>query len=214
MDQKAQDMTITNPFLQDLAMDDKLILVDGLDRQVGTASKQDAHAKGLLHRAFSVLLVRNGARGLEVLLAQRAEHKYHSGGLWANSCCSHPRLGEKTSEAARRRVAEELGCEVVGLREVAAFVYRAEFANGLVEHEYDHVFVGWHSQALMPNPAEVGAVRWIGIDDLAKELYAQPKQFAPWAHVVLSMGIKELQEAKQKGCSPLLGKEEHPHRSS
>lgn len=173
-------------------MDDKLILVDGLDRQVGTTSKLDAHVKGLLHRAFSVLLVQDGDNGPEVLLAQRAEQKYHSGGLWANSCCSHPRLGENTIEAACRRVTEELGCKVTGLREVTAFVYRAEFANGLVEHEYDHVFVGRCSGNLLPDPAEVGAVRWVGIDDLAKELYTNPKQFAPWAHMVLSLAIKEL----------------------
>ncbi|MBQ9003219.1 MAG: NUDIX domain-containing protein, partial [Eggerthellaceae bacterium] len=119
----------------DPARDDMLVLVDGLDREVGTATKLQAHAEGLLHRAFSVVLVRpsehgerqsalgarDGGRGPELLLAKRSMQKYHSGGLWANSCCSHPRAGEGTLDAAYRRVREELGCEAAGLREVAAF---------------------------------------------------------------------------------------------
>ena len=97
----------------DPARTDRLILVDALDRPLGTASKEEAHRDALLHRALSVVLIREGTDGLEVLLSRRADNKYHSGGLWANSVCSHPRAGEDTLEAARRRVPEELGCEIV-----------------------------------------------------------------------------------------------------
>lgn len=176
----------------DPARNDMLVLVDGLDREVGFATKWEAHAKGKLHRAFSVVLVRDSADGLEVLLSQRAEGKYHSGGLWANSCCSHPRVGENTVDAAYRRVREELGCGAEGLREVAAFVYRAEFDNGLVEHEYDHVLLARCVGKPAPDPAEVSAIRWIGLDALAHELAEKPSAFSSWAPMVLSMAMARL----------------------
>ena len=113
--------TIYDNMAVDPARADELVLVDGLDRQVGTATKEQTHREGLLHRAFSVVLVREGADGPEILLAQRAEGKYHSAGLWANSCCSHQRAGEEVVAAAYQRVCEELGCEAADLREVAAF---------------------------------------------------------------------------------------------
>jgi isopentenyl-diphosphate delta-isomerase len=138
-----------------------LILVDGLDREVGAATKLQAHVNGVLHRAFSVVLVRDGEEGPEILLAKRSLLKYHSGGLWANSCCSHPRVGEDVVEAAYRRVPEELGCEAADLREVCAFVYRAEFDNGLCEYEYDHVIVGRCEGTIDPDPAEASEVRHI-----------------------------------------------------
>ncbi|MDO4798429.1 MAG: isopentenyl-diphosphate Delta-isomerase [Coriobacteriales bacterium] len=172
--------------------DNELILVDGLDRQVGTATKWQAHTDGLLHRAFSVVLVREGERGLELLLSQRALGKYHSGGLWANSCCSHPRAGERTIDAAYRRVREELGCEATGLREVASFAYRAEFANGLSEHEYDHVLVGDFAGTLAPDPQEVSDTRWVGVDELALALAREPRQFCVWAPMVLSLALQHL----------------------
>lgn len=174
-------------FAGDAARADELVLVDGLDRPMGRATKERAHAEGLLHRAFSVLLVREGGAGCEVLLAQRAAGKYHSAGLWANSCCSHPRAGEELLDAARRRVREELGCEVRGLREIGAFVYRAEFGNGLVEFEYDHVLLGSCEGEPDPDPAEVGAVRWEPAESVAVELAEHPERFAPWAFTVLSL---------------------------
>ena len=124
-------MVDTTKFSNDPTINDALILVDGLDREVGTATKLQAHVDGSLHRAFSVVLVRDASDGPELLLAKRSEYKYHSANLWANSCCSHPRAGEDTMDAAYRRVREELGCEAVDLHEVCAFVYRAEFDNGL-----------------------------------------------------------------------------------
>ena len=181
-----------DPMANDSARDDMLILVDGLDRKVGTATKEQTHAQGLLHRAFSVTLVREGAEGPELLLAQRALGKYHSGGLWANSCCSHPREGEETVEAVRRRVREELGCEAVDLSEITAFAYRAEFETGFCEYEYDHVFVGRCEGELAPVPSEVSAVRWVGVDALAAELADDPRAFAAWAPMVLTMTMTSL----------------------
>ena len=172
---------------QDPACDDLLILVDARDREVGTATKWQAHVQGMLHRAFSVVLVRDGAEGPELLLAKRALVKYHSGGLWANSCCSHPRAGEATLDAAYRRVREELGCEAHDLRELCAFAYRAEFDNGLCEFEYDHVIVGHCEGSIDPDPCEASEVRWIGFGELSAELVAEPQRFAAWAPMVLSM---------------------------
>lgn len=176
----------------DPARNDELILVDGLDRKIGTATKEKTHREGLLHRAFSVVLVRDGAAGPELLLAQRAECKYHSAGLWANSCCSHPRKDEELPDAVRRRVAEELGCGIDDLKEVTAFVYRAEFADGICEYEYDHVLIGRCAGELSPDPVEVGGVRWIGFEDLAAELADNPRSFAPWAYTVLTIAMNEL----------------------
>ncbi|MBO4364923.1 MAG: isopentenyl-diphosphate Delta-isomerase [Eggerthellaceae bacterium] len=176
----------------DAARNDELILVDGLDRQVGVASKERTHREGLLHRAFSVVLVRESASGPELLLAQRAMGKYHSSGMWANSCCSHPRAGEALMDAAYRRVREELGVKAKDLQELTAFVYRAPFENGLVEYEYDHVIVGQCVGESNPDPQEVASVRWIGVDDLAAQLANEPELFAPWAYTVFSLVIASL----------------------
>ena len=183
---------MTDQFDRDAARNDLLILVDGLDRQVGVATKMRAHREGLLHRAFSVVLVCDAPNGCELLLSQRAEGKYHSGGLWANSCCSHPREGEPTIDAAYRRVREELGVEACELREIGSFAYRAAFGNGLVEYEYDHVLVGAYTGELRPDPAEVSATRLISADELARELAERPEDFAAWAYTVLSMVLATL----------------------
>ncbi|MBQ9068314.1 MAG: isopentenyl-diphosphate Delta-isomerase [Eggerthellaceae bacterium] len=187
--------TAHRPIAADPAKDDVLIIVDGLDRQVGTATKLQAHEDGLLHRALSVVLYRNGTDGVEALLARRASCKYHSAGLWANSCCSHPRDGEATFDAAIRRIQEELGCTAVALDEIGAFAYRAPFENGLVEYEYDHVFVGECDSTPSPDPNEVSEVRWAGLDSLAEELAGHPERFAAWAPMVLTMAMEHLQRA-------------------
>ncbi len=176
----------------DPARGDELVLVDGLDREVGTATKERTHVEGLLHRAFSVVLAREGADGPELLLAQRASGKYHSGGLWANSVCSHPRAGEELMDAVRRRVREELGCEALDLREIAAFAYRAVFDDGLCEYEYDHVLIGRCEGEVKPDPAEVGEVRWVGLGELAAALAERPEAFAAWAPMVLTMAMADV----------------------
>ena len=181
-------------------MEDELILVDGLDREVGRAPKLCTHEAGLFHRAFSVVLVREDGA---LLLSRRAEGKYHSGGLWANSCCSHPRVGEAVVDAAVRRVREELGCEVEpgSLREIGDYTYRAVFANGLTEYEYDHVLLARIAPGSIPapNPEEVGEIRWVSPETLAAELAVAPDTFAAWAPGVLTMALRVIKED-----SPLL----------
>ena len=192
---------MTDAFALDAARQDMLVLVDGLDREIGEATKEQAHREGLLHRAFSVVLIRESSDAdggkTEVLLAQRAEGKYHSGGLWANSCCSHPRVGEKTIDAAYRRTSEELGCAAEALEEIGAFVYRAEFGSGLCEYEYDHVFVGWMAGDLGPDPDEVGGTRWVTTDELARLLAEAPGMFCAWAFTVLSLALRHLTHAME-----------------
>lgn len=153
-----------------------VVLVDGADRQVGTAEKLHAHREGMLHRAFSVFVL-NSRR--EVLLQRRADGKYHTGGLWSNTCCGHPRPGEPLEEAARRRLEEEMGfrCE---LQRVGEFVYRAPLADGLEEHEYDHVFIGWYDGDPEPDPAEVSEWRWASAATLHRRLSAAPQAYTPW----------------------------------
>jgi isopentenyl-diphosphate delta-isomerase type 1 len=174
---------------RDPARNDLLILTDLLDRQTGTATKEQAHRSGLLHRAFSVLLYRDTEDGREYLISRRADGKYHSAGLWANSCCSHPRDGETLPEAARSRVREELGCVVPELSEIGAFVYRAVFPDGLCEYEYDHVLLGRADGEPDPDPAEVAETRWISPEVLSDFLTASPEKFAPWAFTVFSMTL-------------------------
>lgn len=181
---------MTDQFAHDTARMDQLVLVDALDRPTGTASKEDAHHRGLLHRAFSVVLVRTVGTETELLLSQRAEGKYHSAGLWANSCCSHPRAGEGLLDAARRRTREELGVEADDLAEIASFVYRAAFANGLVEYEFDHVILGTCTGEPQPDPTEVQATRWIKATDLSRELVDEPESFAAWALTVLPIALR------------------------
>jgi len=179
--------------MMDSAANDELILVDGLDRQLGVATKQRTHVEGLLHRAFSVQLLRDGEHGPELLLSQRAAGKYHSAGLWANSCCSHPRVGETVIDAAYRRVREELGCSAIDLQEISAFVYRAVFEDGMCEHEYDHVLVGRCEGAFAPDPSEIAALRWVGVDELAAQLASAPERFTAWAPMVLSLVMASLE---------------------
>lgn len=160
---------------------ERVILVDERDRQVGSAEKMRAHAEGLLHRAFSIFVFDGRGR---LLLQQRAISKYHSGGLWSNTCCGHPRPGETIAAAARRRLAEEMnfGCD---LRDGFKFLYRAELDNGLTEHEYDHVLVGSFEGEPLPNPAEVGAWRWAEMDELLCDLRERPEDYSYWLRVAL-----------------------------
>ena len=185
-------MTSMDAMSHDPAKRDLLILVDGRDREIGTATKEDVHRRGLLHRAFSVMLVRRNQGRNELLLAQRAAGKYHSAGLWANSCCSHPRAGEELLDAAYRRAHEELGCNARNLAELSAFIYRAEFADGICEYEYDHVLLGECVGDPSPDPAEVSAVRWVSADDVAHELATNPERFTAWAFTVLSLALAHL----------------------
>lgn len=158
-----------------------VILVDPHDRPLGTASKEEAHRNGLLHRAVSVLLF-NG-RG-ELLLQRRAADKYHSGGLWANSCCTHPAVGEGNREAAERRLREELGI-AARLRPFGSFLYRAQLDGGMTEHELDHLFVGRSDAPPAPDPAEVAACRYLPLFGVRAEVAHHPERFAVWLRIIL-----------------------------
>ena len=157
-------------------MSEELVqLVDSQDHETGVTPKMEAHRRGLLHRAFSVVL--ENERG-EVLMQRRAAIKYHSPGLWSNACCGHPRPGEDTRAAAQRRLAEELGVDVE-LHEVGVFSYRAQIGD-LVENEIDHVFVGRLSQLPQPDPDEVSETRWVAPDALDASMRDRPEDFTAW----------------------------------
>jgi isopentenyl-diphosphate delta-isomerase len=187
------DSSVINPDGDD-RMDDageRVVLVDESDREVGVAPKLAAHVDGALHRAFSVFVL--NARG-ELMLQRRAAGKYHSGGLWTNTCCGHPRPGEPVAAAARRRLREEMGfdCE---LEPAGSFVYRAELGGGLVEHEYDHVFVGRHDADPAPDAAEASEWRWQTPEAARAEAEAHPERFTHW----FSLALRELGGAPQSG---------------
>ena len=159
---------------------DQLILVDVFDGPIGQAGKMETHEKGLLHRAFSVFLF--DPEGRRLLMQKRAAGKYHSAGLWANTCCSHPRWGEEVAEAAQRRLGEETGL-TCSIKEIFTFVYREVFADGLSEYEYDHVFVGFFSGDIhhaKVDPEEIAVLQWMDIDAVAKGLQETPGAYGDW----------------------------------
>ena len=156
-----------------------VILVNEQDEPVGTMEKMEAHQKGLLHRAFSVFIINSQG---EMLLQQRALNKYHSGGLWTNTCCSHPLPGEDILTAAHRRLAEEMGFDCA-LREIFSFTYRASLDNGLTEHEFDHVLLGVYDGAITPDAEEVAAYRSLPVDAVARLLRDEPDAFTHWFHI-------------------------------
>jgi len=162
-------------------MKENVILVDTNDRETGTMEKMEAHQKGLLHRAFSVFIFNSKN---ELLLQQRALNKYHSAGLWTNTCCSHPRPGENTLTAANRRLMEEMGLKA-DLEFKTTFIYRTDFENSLTEHELDHVFVGITDMTPKINPSEVENYRWLNTNDIRKLIAAQPETFSSWFKIAM-----------------------------
>ena len=159
-----------------------VVLVDEQDNFVGTCEKMEAHRKGFLHRAFSVFVFDTNRR---LLLQQRALEKYHCGGLWSNTCCSHPYPAEEVLAAATRRLQEELGF-TTPLTKAFDFVYRAELENRLIEHEFDHVFIGTYEGPVAPNPSEVMGVEYVHLDALAQDMEAEPERFTPWFHIAFA----------------------------
>lgn len=166
-----------------------VILVDEHDQQTGTAEKLLAHQQNLLHRAFSIFIFRDATRQ-DVLLQQRALSKYHSPGLWTNTCCSHPRPGESVLEAGERRLQEEFGF-TASLIDVGSFHYNVPFANGLWENELDHVLVGVlpPDAAIKPNPDEIEAYRWVAVEELQHQLSVNPGMFTPWLLLALELAV-------------------------
>jgi len=156
--------------------DEQLILVDERNRAIGAAGKDAIHRKGLLHRAFSIFLVDERGR---LLLQQRSRQKYHSGGLWANTCCGHPRPGERTITAAGRRLNEELG--IIGALSFGFFSrYRAELDHGMHENEYVYVFFGRLAGELRPDPAEVAHTELLSLDEIRRRIRKSPDSFTYW----------------------------------
>lgn len=156
---------------------DKLIWVDIFDREIGSGEKLETHVKNQLHRAFSVFMIHEG----KMLIQKRAYGKYHSAGLWANACCSHPRLGETLSDAVQKRMEEELGIPTGSCspKELFSFCYFTQY-EGLSEYEIDHVFFAEYDGALVPDPDEIAELRWVTLEDLKKELEEHPDQFSTW----------------------------------
>lgn len=167
-------------------MIEEVILVDEQDRELGTAEKMRAHEQALLHRAFSVFIF--NTRG-EMLLQQRALHKYHSGGLWTNTCCSHPRPKEDTAAAAGRRLKEEMGFELP-LEKVFDFIYKTDFGNGLTEYEFDHVFVAEYEGPVLVNPEEVMDYAYTPVMQIAAEIQHNPDRYTAWFRIAFP-GIEE-----------------------
>ncbi len=155
---------------------ENVILVDEKDNQVGLMPKLEAHQKGLLHRAFSVFIFNSDYK---LLLQKRASSKYHSGGLWTNTCCSHPRDGEDTADAANRRLYEEMGIKT-SLRKVYEFIYRAELDNNLIENEFDHVFYGIYNDDPILNTDEADDFKWIDMETLKNDIDNNADKYTVW----------------------------------
>lgn len=160
-------------------MTDHIILVDEQDNQIGTGEKLAVHKAGKLHRCFSIFVF--NSKG-ELLLQQRALTKYHSGGLWTNTCCGHPSPGEDTEAAAHRRLREEMGFDCQ-LKEAFTFVYEAELDNDITEREYDHAFIGIFDGVPQLNPEEAQDWKWVGLDWLQQELATHPERYTAWLKI-------------------------------
>lgn len=169
-------------------MEEKVVLVNEKDQKVGLMPKMEAHEKGLLHRAFSVFVFNDKE---ELLLQQRALDKYHSPGLWTNTCCSHQRDGESNIEAGRRRLQEEMGFECE-LQERFSFRYRADFDNGLTEHELDHVMTGAYNENPSINHEEVADFKWMKLEAVKKDMELHPELYTAWFKIIFKEYIERL----------------------
>lgn len=171
---------------------DELILVNAEDEEIGYGEKAYVHEKGLLHRAFSVFIVNDG----KMLIQKRNRNKYHSGGLWTNACCSHPRKGESLKEAVHRRLEEELGidCDV---EELFDFMYRTVFAENLYEYEFDHVFLADYSGSIELNREEASEIKWIDLQELKEDIVRRPEKYTSWFLIAVNKVIKVAEEKKE-----------------
>ena len=172
--------------------EENVILVNQNDEQIGLMPKMEAHEKAVLHRAFSVFVLNDKN---EIMLQQRASHKYHSPLLWTNTCCSHQRDGETNIQAGSRRLFEEMGFET-GLKELFHFIYKAPFDNGLTEHELDHVMIGYYNDEPKINPDEVENWKWMSIEDVAKDIQLQPEIYTVWFKIIFDEFYHFLEEHK------------------
>lgn len=174
---------------------DQVVLVDSADTDLGTMEKMEAHQKGLMHRAVSILIF--NTKG-EWLLHQRAQEKYHAGGLWTNTCCTHPYLGESYESAAERRMMEEMGMKIDRERLVRLFdfTYKVKLDNGLTEHEYDRVFAYLTDAEPMPNAEEVMAWKYLRHEALVAEITSQPERYTPWFRIIFEKTLPHLDKVR------------------
>jgi len=170
---------------------EEVILVDAEDQVVGRMEKMEAHEKGLLHRAFSILILNEKG---EMLLQQRAMEKYHSPGLWTNACCSHPRPNESNLDAAYRRLEEEMGMRT-SMKEIFQFTYRAELEDGLIEHEIDHVFYGLSNENPSINSEEVMDFKWVDLCELQKDITLHPVKYTAWFKLLMVDYLSSIEKA-------------------
>ncbi len=166
--------------------EEQVILVDENDNQIGLMPKMEAHEKALLHRAFSVFIFNDKN---ELMLQQRAMHKYHSPGLWTNTCCSHQRNGESNLEAGKRRLQEEMGF-ITDLEESTSFIYKAPFDNGLTEHEYDHIMIGYYNGDPNINEHEVASWKWMPLEDVKVDMAIYPESYTAWFKIIFNKFYK------------------------
>lgn len=169
-------------------MQELVILVDKFDNPIGTMEKLEAHQKGLLHRAFSVFIFNSKH---ELLLQKRALNKYHSAGLWTNTCCSHPRVNEDNLAAANRRLLEEMGLSCQ-LAYAFNFLYKSKLEEGLIEHEFDHVFVGYSDEIPKINLSEVADYQYITIENLKEDIKLNPLNYTTWFKICLNQVIEQI----------------------
>lgn len=161
-------------------IEEKVILVDTNDNPIGLMNKLEAHEKAVLHRAFSVFILNDKN---ELMLQQRAHHKYHSPLLWTNTCCSHQRENETNIQAGTRRLREEMGFETE-LKEMFHFIYKAPFDNGLTEHELDHVMIGYYNDLPLINADEVENWKWMKIEDVKNNMITNPDLYTIWFKII------------------------------
>lgn len=167
----------------------KIILVDGNDKEVGTLDKIKAHQEGKLHRAFSVFVFDKKKR---LLLQKRTKTKYHSAGLWSNTCCSHSMPGEQLIQSAEKRLREEMGFRC-HLQRAFSFIYRAEFSNGLVEYELDHVFLGKFGGNPNPDSKEVAGYKYLTLKELESDISLHPDKYTAWLIIIIKDHLKHLE---------------------
>ena len=173
-------------------IEEQVILVNEQDEPIGLMNKMEAHEKAVLHRAFSVFILNDKN---EVMLQQRAHHKYHSPLLWTNTCCSHQRAGETNIEAGKRRLFEEMGFQAE-LKELFHFIYKAPFDNGLTEHELDHVMIGYYNEAPIINPDEVESWKWMTIEAIKEDMIENPDAYTVWFKIIFDEFYHYLEDHK------------------
>ena len=170
--------------------EEQVILVNENDEQIGLMPKQEAHENAVLHRAFSVFIFNEHN---ELMLQQRALHKYHSPGLWTNTCCSHQRDGESSLDAGERRLQEEMGF-TSELKETTSFIYKAPFENGLTEYEFDHILVGNYNEEPKINTEEVASWKWMPMKAIQDDIKDNPENYTAWFKIIFKKFYKYISQ--------------------